>query len=481
MNKPFALSLATLVAAVGLAFAFAPAEAGAQSGSFEPCAFTSLGDPAPNVTSQTNLIFGLGVGPDCTRNTLDDNPAQYMSDTLATFIPAAWGVAADAAIPDGAQVGSYVSFTSLGIVNNGCSNFIPVNYTLREATTNRLNPLVVPPTNLFLVAQDSDGDGVANGAERWPDYLEQMGAENGWDLDRVHSRLIGVNAVLGLNIVIIMNVLVFEPGAQISPDFDTDPALGYPAVIVQHPQYNGAAVTAALSDFCAPVVASIQLNGTTSGGNVFRSNPPDGTYPFTTIMASTRDADDDGIENTLDPCPYDPNPAWNPRAPGISGAGDPDGDGLPDECDPNPAVRSAFASGNGASNTDEDNDDWQNRGDNCPLAPNASQADGDHDAIGDACDQSPSAPDGASVLRCIVNNVVVGDGIGSGAPQPDPLTLRPCDPGALFPSAGSPVGGAVEIATAATPSHSTPAWAIVVGATVLVASTPLLRWLKKTP
>jgi hypothetical protein len=43
--------------------------------------------------------------------------------------------------------------------------------------------------------------------------------------------------------------------------------------------------------------------------------PSSGTHTYTMFARSQRDADDDGMENTLDYCPLIPSPGFNPRAP----------------------------------------------------------------------------------------------------------------------------------------------------------------------
>ena len=46
---------------------------------------------------------------------------------------------------------------------------------------------------------------------------------------------------------------------------------------------------------------------------------------------------------------------------------------------------------------DDDGDGFNDEEDNCPLMPNATQADGDQDGAGDSCDQCPDTLPGAAV------------------------------------------------------------------------------------
>ena len=97
------------------------------------------------------------------------------------------------------------------------------------------------------------------------------------------------------------------------------------------------------------------------------------------MTASLRDADGDGIENTLDVCSLKANPDWNPRMTNLPNDSEPPvGDGLPTVCDPDPAAPSPGSplspanpnrscSDTGLVGPDEDQDCYSNRQDNCPL------------------------------------------------------------------------------------------------------------------
>jgi Thrombospondin type 3 repeat len=147
-------------------------------------------------------------------------------------------------------------------------------------------------------------------------------------------------------------------------------------------------------------------------------NPQSGSYGFTLVGLSRRDADGDGFENTLDTCPFVPN-VGNPTA---LASGDIDQDGLDAACDPNDDVQT------GGSNFDEDGDGYLNRQDNCPLAVNGewlwgeptnspdNQTDADFDDVGDACDPYPESSDGESLISVKTAEVIVGEESGSGGP-----------------------------------------------------------------
>jgi hypothetical protein len=160
---------------------------------------------------------------------------------------------------------------------------------------------------------------------------------------------------------------------------------------------------------------------------VLYANPSEeGTYTIVTIAVGQADADGDGIENTLDTCPFDVN-LGDPR---IKGDGDLDGDGLDAACDPDDSN----------INSDEDLDGYLNRQDNCPLIPNGEETsnqvdddvddDGDrqNDGIGDDCDQNPLVFDGEPLterIRTLTADLVIGPP-GEGTPT-DGETPSPSD------------------------------------------------------
>ena len=75
------------------------------------------------------------------------------------------------------------------------------------------------------------------------------------------------------------------------------------------------------------------------------------------------DSDNDGIPDSSDNCPNNPN----------ANQSDSDGDGIGDACDV-------------VAPTDSDGDGRPDSSDNCPFVSNPSQSDSDGDGIGDACD-----------------------------------------------------------------------------------------------
>jgi hypothetical protein len=171
-------------------------------------------------------------------------------------------------------------------------------------------------------------------------------------------------------------------------------------------------------------------SGTDEGGCTYRSNPATGgTYNFTSLALSQRDADGDGFENGLDVCALEPNPNWDPRLP--DAVNDPDLDGLPNECDPSPneaGEGSPVGCKSGLTGADEDGDCFANRADNCPTdnqledpskPPDVNDnvplaEDTDKDGIGDACDPNLNDVNGDYIGYCLKFPIVLG---GAAAPS----------------------------------------------------------------
>lgn len=98
------------------------------------------------------------------------------------------------------------------------------------------------------------------------------------------------------------------------------------------------------------------------------------------------DADDDGLLNEEDNCPFVSNPDQT----------DVDSDGRGDDCDncpldSNPGQENRDLDSEGdACDIDSDNDGVENEGDNCELVVNPDQSDDDGDGAGNACDNCPA-------------------------------------------------------------------------------------------
>jgi Thrombospondin type 3 repeat len=299
---------------------------------------------------------------------------------------------------------------------------------------------------------DYAANGIADANEAVPSFVRDsldpnVNADDGGYM-QPRARYAGV-AFVANALVTVLQFVVFDPGAlTIFPNLDwATSAWGYPSVtFLNDPQappsnsaindfcnftsdtklfgvpHDNACTSAAPAPGCNGVGAGFTLRfavdggcpgvttpnecGTSCGPNCpppcnpgacYRSRFNLGHQParFYQYAVSQRDYDNDGHENGLDPCPYNPNASWDPRVPNNLSGGDTDADGLPNECDRAP----------GAFNNDQDGDGWQNRIDNCPTmhnsmvgggggtVPNTFQFDQDVDPGVDVPDGGPPSDD----------------------------------------------------------------------------------------
>lgn len=425
---PFAGALVLLFALAAMLLVFARSDNPVSATTYAPSFSAFVSDPAPGANS--SVTFSLG------------NPApQANNSTGAFFIDGAWGISSDAAITDGAVAGTLTAIATLGVLNLACFIPFPVSFTMLEATTS--NALLTSPFDFstsggtgftgqffglpgFPLGPNPDNAGLAVGVTRYPDFLELI----------VPQAVVGapLERTMGLTFIgttpVSLNFLVYSPGQL--PQFPA--SLGYPVLtILQNPA--SPSEPGFITDTCTTVTFSTTINGITSpnpvagvaGGQVQLTNPDDGTFAIGAIFVSNRDADNDGIENGLDTCPFSANISDDGRTPLFGG--DFDFDGIDASCDNNPF---AF------DGSDADLDGYANRADNCPQTPNGipaapnpgpnNQLDTDQDSIGDVCDLvgaggiglGPTTPDGHNHTFTSFVSVVIGDhGVRSDNPDGD--------------------------------------------------------------
>jgi len=413
---------------------------------FVPVPSLTLDNTTPGSPVKGSATFNIGLGPDGQQNTADDT-GDYNFGGVVTLTPPGSFIPADADVPDGAIVGGLSSQAMLGLINSSCTSVIPVSFTYMESTVNIGNTIEPLPqgkdNELSPLGGDLNGDGnpdikpppavtkypsYLNAAfdPDWVDYGADKIAGNGDDNNgpaaplQPRSRFAAATAIPNAgNLWVILQTLIFDPGTKL-PRLPAFPAeLGYISVTVLQNPANPPS-PGAVTDFCTPLIASTESLGTTGdnpdtpaneGGVTWRKNPDvAGDFTGYLVAFSQRDADGDGYENALDPCPLNADTAWNARHnPPLDDTDQFGGtvvaDGIPNTCDPTPTE----ATGGPPANqpTDHDGDGFPNRGDNCPLISNKDQKDEDTDengkaadGIGDVCDPNPGTPDGARLV-CI--------------------------------------------------------------------------------
>ena len=396
-------AVGTVLALSLLLLALSARDGSAQT--FNPSGIFSLSSGAANTPATFTTSFNLPPQ--------DLNFARNVS-----FIPPEWGVASASDLAIGTQVGTLSSQATLGILGAACAQILPVQFDLLNGSVNTadtISPLPAGQSNrLQPLKDDADSNGIPDGADKYPDYLNTL-----FPGITPKARMVGITIIKSAqNLPVVLNFVIFEPGTQLPPTnlipdpLTFDPRLGFPSVtVLQDP--SEPASPSAVTDFCAPLTAN-----TDTFDNV-RTNPGPGTYTFATFSRSQRDADGDGFENALDTCPFDPNNE-NPKEPTSP---NPDKDGIDSACDNtsvftpdplfnNPLPWSAnspcrFGAGDDLLGGDCDGDFFLNRGDNCPQHHNPTQADGDNDGIGDECDTNPGTPDGAFIEVGLCRSVTI--------------------------------------------------------------------------
>ena len=393
-----------LVVAVALVSLFvAGGDAQAVELEFNPTATVSTDNPVSGANADTVITTDFPAGGSIFSSVLTFIPGSFGLGECAAGNPAGVTAAcADVAIPNGAVVGKVTSDTTLGLINGPCTQVLHPTWDMMDATTDMSQTVTFhdDPGDADDVGEqfeDADGNGLADGVDKYPEYLTRLLRNEAYNpLDPGASTpLQPIQRTYGqANVAdddVSLQFATFPPGTKINGT-QTDPAWGFMSVLVIQDTGDPGRVlaTSTITDFCAPNHGVTTLygisrdNGATAaneGGHKYVTFPAPGPTGSIILASSEADADDDGLENTLDTCPFEGNnDGWNPRS--DSHTGDNDEDGIPNICDPSPD----------SANSDHDGDGFVNRGDNCPLMSNENQSDVDRDDLGDVCEAAAGAP-----------------------------------------------------------------------------------------
>jgi len=428
-----ALGLFALVALTLGLFATSDTEAG----TYKPTNIFSYLTNNPAVASNNTVTVTI--------NAPDYN---YEDSSMYNFAPIAGHPVSGALLPIGAWMGHLTSSTTLGLLNSACNQTISPYFDLYNATTAtapQLTPAEMAWTNTATPPPDvNPANGIPDYLEKYPHFLNLMLDPDGAGVKPPlvpYARIAG-HAMVSTSWMLI-EVVTLSPGqiAQL-PGIKAQmgPELGWALLTVLNNPVDQIENPGAVSDFCTYLQSVTTMYGLTKAGGAYgvaggatsQVTPPDNsgilatdTHLNRTYSQSERDFDNDGWENDMDPCFYIANPGWNPRTPctGLppTKAGDIDCDGLPDVCDPAPAV----------ANPDQDADGYNNQQDICPLVadgplpdPVQNQLDSDGlvgnadlgpqpDSIGNACDDSDNdgKEDGSAVAPGTAGTGNCRDGI----------------------------------------------------------------------
>jgi hypothetical protein len=363
-SKRELLARVTLAAALAVTLLWMGGQ-GAQAGSFNPTCTWSVANMAADTPSDITSDFEYPEG-------------DVLYSLMIRFLPTGWQITPSSDVDIGVQRGTADVLHEMGLLNNPCNTPIPMHWDTLNATTDKSQTVTYEDG-----FDDSNGDGNPDFVDMYPDFNDRILGPAQPFMREASLADLGEDKVL-------VQLLYYEAGATIAGQA-LDPALGYPVVNFAQNFGDPEAVPMPIptTGMCTPMTGTIVWSGTAEDGTVLLKNPKEaGTYTFNSLFVGLRDADDDGHENTLDPCPLTADADWDPRAASPVGPGDADGDGLPSSCDPD----------DNDANADEDGDGYSNREDNCPLVANGvadadNQGDNDFDGIGDACDPNPDDAD----------------------------------------------------------------------------------------
>ncbi len=318
----------------------------------------------------------------------------FSPDTFILTQSGEFGMASDASIPNGTTIGGVTASISAGFLNNPCTNTIPAEFILYDATTDTSNTVFVSPDNFSNLATDG-GDAFPGKADasspavvKYPsstrDFFDPDGLGPATSVVP-YSRYAGLTQIAGA--WELLQLVTFSPGAlkaafraagasnSTHPFTRLDSTLGWTMVVLLGDPFPSHGTPSPVSLFCSPLTVVSGLLGRvdTNADGVADTNrltapatvggiDGEGTQLMRLYTLSYRDLDGDGIENKMDTCPA----VANVEDP-YSSSG-PDHDGIDSACDPTPASDT-----NGG---DHDLDGYLNEQDNCPLAANgAAQTD----------------------------------------------------------------------------------------------------------
>jgi len=387
------------------------------AGSFNPEVGANVSDDEHDVNADIMTTFNLPV-----------TDLQY--EVLYTFTPPEFFPGKE--VPTGALVGVINAVSTLGLFNGRCNTVLSVTIPIWQATKDTTSCQVTYPDQF----KDANGNGLPDGIDCYPDFLLRM-LPGLTPIERFYGQVVSP-------LTVSMNIVTFAAGAL----------PGYPAAWgkaqVAIPNDVGDPERQArpfepVTDYCTPLSSETITYGLSqdnpatpgdeSGAEVRRNPHYDGAYTFRWYAESMRDADGDGLENSIDTCPLDSNTDLSPKEETMPGG--PDQDGIDSVCDPDP-VNPCWPDSPAPHNPslypqwmqDCDMDGFWNRLDTCPLVSNGcntvwcaqgnpwdpswdNQADADGDDIGDACDPHPYTPDGQPLVATPSVDVYI-----SGPPPP---------------------------------------------------------------
>lgn len=431
------LSVVSLLAVVALLVVFARGSDTAEAATFTPTYSVDLSDSTVGVNADIIEFFSIAA-PDAFFGRPD--PVLLTPEDPAGTT--GWATPGYSSVAIGADVGASIADATLGLLNGPCAAAVPVPFapmtkaTIDDSTND--GDVDGPADDdwpgygdgtLALAPGGPAGfggtpDGLADADTIWPLFLDSIApqATTGAPLARLHGQVLNLAGIVGTHVS--LELLIYPDNGALS-SFG-GPAAGddvYPMLVVlENTAIGSKSAPSTVTDVCTSLDVFVTRFGESrdnsntpadeSGTPIWTNPSAAATLTFSATLNSIPDADGDGLDNSLDTCPFVTN-TEDPRASGA--AGDPDGDGIDSACDPDPASPCGPGEADDILAADCDADGFFNRDDRCPLVPDTSDADTDGDSIGDVCDLlgaggfglGPSAQDGTTLTASPSDTVTV--------------------------------------------------------------------------
>ena len=337
--------------------------------------------------------------------------AGYYFNTVMHITPHGFKLYDGGDVPDGTHVANNNSIIFVGAFNGPCASLLPV--PLPFGNVIQLFDSTTDDSSLIAHAAgfaDGNGDGLFDAVTQYPVTVDALFPQAA--VGAPSARAYGRTNLLGA--LVAVHFLTYPAGTFA---FQGVPAsLGKVTVSFAVTGDPGVPTAGAVSDACTLFQSTNRHFGVSrdnantaadeSGLELSRNPTTPGTYQLGNYSLPVRDLDDDGVENSLDTCPYIPNvdlpvivtPGFPLNVAHRVNTG-PDGDGIDSACDPAPGVNNGL---------DADGDGFVNRLDVCPLVYDPSQLETEAnnptsfesdlgsktDSIGDACDLNIAQADG---------------------------------------------------------------------------------------
>jgi hypothetical protein len=216
------------------------------------------------------------------------------AEAFYILVPPEWGITPGCQIPIGLMVGSLRWDARIGLEGNPCNQPAPLQFTMLNATTDTSNTVSFLDTDNNDrpdFAEDKDRSGRRDYIEKYPDFLNRIFPDR-----TPMRRTAGIFTLT--DPPVLAQTLAFD---------SLDGSDGTTLVVILQNIGDPDALPgeAGFTDYCTPSGFRLTEHGESLNGAAFYTNPEPGGYVFLLTAFGERDAEEDGIENPLDTCPFD--------------------------------------------------------------------------------------------------------------------------------------------------------------------------------